>query len=1753
MARSFQQGDEPVAGYKLTRFLGRGGFGEVWQAEAPGGTEVAFKIIDLGEKSGLKEFRAIQRVKRVRHPNLVPIIALWLRDENGRLVEEVSSEQQLSDSNYKPAELFIAMGLGDKSLHDRFKEAKEQGLQGIPGLELISYIEDAARAIDHLNSPKHDLGQGPVAIQHCDIKPQNILIVGDAAQVCDFGLARVLGENRSTTNPAVTLAFAAPEILEDSNPSSTTDQYALAMTYYYLRTGSLPFTKVDPSTIIMEALDSKLDFSRVSAAEQLVIKRATGRKPAGRFGTCLDMARELRRALEATGGAGKAASLVIEPGSEIVAGHKLVRCLGRGAYGEVWEAMAPGRIPVALKVIRDLDRAGGRGKQEFKALEVIQRVTHNHLMELRAYWLLDRQGQPIPDELRGSSASPTPVTLIIATKLADKNLAQVLEEYQARGMPGIPIQELLRYTRQAAEAIDYLNAPRHKLGDRRVSIQHRDVKPDNIMLADGIVRLTDFGLAKVVELDEVSAEIHQDSVGFTFHYAAPEVMRGRVTKWSDQYSLAITYYFLRSGQLPFERVGSAYDMMMRQLEGKLDLSLLPEQERRVLAKAVQVVPEDRYPTCMAFIQAIEATLPASGDVPPLPHKPQPRGQSAWEMALLTPSAGGGLDSTQRRPEPLGLPGELEPLKSYGSSGPPPVPPSPVPLAPAAMAGAAAAGAAPSGMSLYGSITPLPDAPRAEMDLAPMPSELEMLSEIGAPHAMPTSRPYADKAAASPEPPPLPAEDMFNSIGAANLPSGMADLGRKPASGRPSLAPGQRPPTMHADNLLDLYPELQSVFSNKGTNAPPGSVSEYPPREESRPESSPKESQQPSRVDWKRGGTRTEAGKPKYLLFVGAVFAGLVLVLVVGLLIGKGNRGKTDTSTALASNGGEKQPSSTVGGPAIPPPDTSPRQPSATAVSPPIPTVTHVEDTKPTPPPEDNKAAELRRLALQLSTKQAIEDESTFQQSARQLLDYDQRLLSPEMLAYRAEYLLEKLDQTQPAQECLTLAKRKDPSAPTPGIVHYVEARTQHKLGRKEDAAVALSQAPNDLLVGFRQAKAQEVYAEAAKDRARNLKIDPAKLEPAGFTAPSWIGQASALCSSMKEDKLPTDLALLFAWASPTPKAAHLDLLLEKRVAEVDRRRDGPVLAASLHRRRAKLREASDSAGAINDYKLAYDRARGASLPPLVLYETTLAPGLAFAETVGEPRQLDEGMRTQVAALYAAKGELIDKNPEAKWDLKQDDPNRDASTAYEKAVEYYPLADRTKAKYLVQQGRCLAKLGEQLTRGEVLTISRAADTAIRLDGSSPIAFNLKGTATHFRAKFEQASVSSRSEEQTRKEVLELLDQADRAFTQAIAQGRNANDPELPTFYTNRSLCHTFRGVLNYISKQTTKAREDYGQALKDASEAIKLGPDNPSAYGALGSANLLLAISVESGSPDAQAYWTDGEKAFRKQIELRPTNALGHLNLGQLFMRRAQREKDRSGEYLAQAKKSLEEALALDAKYHDSNYWVGVLALEEGQWDRAAQFFYEALQDPRYLLYNAGRIAGNLTDDNVEKILFSGRVNLSGNKLELAPWFIMRCRYRIGKEFTQLKKSEQEPLPASSLKSLEECMGEADRAAKLAANPVVRGMAQDSAVNSRLLAVKVKDVAAADRRRFLEEAKDRLRPVRKEHLAALGENWVSLARAFEELARNSENSFDLAQRTKLYDEAIEAARAAREIADDEATKKRLSDMITDFGTRKRALQ
>ncbi len=296
MARLYDRGDQPVPGYRLAQFLGRGGIGEVWKASGPGGTECAIKIINLGDKQGLKEFRATRLVKRVRHPYLTPIIAFWLKDEQGTILEDAGDADSVRLKD-EETEMIIAMGLGEKNLADRLRECREQGMSAIPTAELLNYMEEAAKAIDFLNQPRHDLGSGPVAIQHCDIKPQNILIVGGSAQVCDFGLARQLSDARKTSMAAGTYAYIAPESIE-SKPSKTNDQYSLAISYVELRTGSLPFFGTSIYDVMFAHLQGKLDFSKLPERERLILKRATERNPEERFATTLDMVKALRKVIE---------------------------------------------------------------------------------------------------------------------------------------------------------------------------------------------------------------------------------------------------------------------------------------------------------------------------------------------------------------------------------------------------------------------------------------------------------------------------------------------------------------------------------------------------------------------------------------------------------------------------------------------------------------------------------------------------------------------------------------------------------------------------------------------------------------------------------------------------------------------------------------------------------------------------------------------------------------------------------------------------------------------------------------------------------------------------------------------------------------------------------------------------------------------------------------------------------------------------------------------------------------------------------------------------------------------------------------------------------------------------------------------------------------------------------------------------------------------------------------------------------------
>ncbi len=176
--------------------------------------------------------------------------------------------------------------------------------------------------------------------------------------------------------------------------------------------------------------------------------------------------------------------------------------------------------------------------------------------------------------------------LVFAMPLCEQSLADRLRKCQEQGHSGLPKDELLRYMRELAEAIDYLNDPRHPVGDgegpghgRLAGVQHRDVKPQNAFLMGGSVRLADFGLAKLME-----ASLGAHSGCMSPYYVAPEELHGLVSRHSDQYALAVTYCQLRTGRLPY--VGSIGEVLEGHLHRAPDLSYLADGERPVVGRAM---------------------------------------------------------------------------------------------------------------------------------------------------------------------------------------------------------------------------------------------------------------------------------------------------------------------------------------------------------------------------------------------------------------------------------------------------------------------------------------------------------------------------------------------------------------------------------------------------------------------------------------------------------------------------------------------------------------------------------------------------------------------------------------------------------------------------------------------------------------------------------------------------------------------------------------------------------------------------------------------------------------------------------------------------------------------------------------------------------------------------------------------------------------------------------------------------------------
>ena len=273
-----------------------------------------------------------------------------------------------------------------------------------------------------------------------------------------------------------------------------------------------------------------------------------------------------------------------DPDTEPIPGYRLLEPIGTGGFGEVWKCVAPGGIHKAIKFVygnlNSLDGDDVRAQQEKKALDRVKEVRH-------PFVLSTEQIQEVAGEL------------VIVMELADKNLHELLVEYQQAGRPGIPRDVLLGLLDDAAVGLDHL-IEKHNL-------QHLDVKPRNLFMVADRVKVADFGLVKQLERSSSSGLMG----GVTPIYAAPETFQNKISKHSDQYSLAVVYVELLTGKRPFPGK-NIRQLALQHMSEEPDLSMLPEADRPVVARALAKDPDARFPSCTAFVRSLAGNRVGDG-------------------------------------------------------------------------------------------------------------------------------------------------------------------------------------------------------------------------------------------------------------------------------------------------------------------------------------------------------------------------------------------------------------------------------------------------------------------------------------------------------------------------------------------------------------------------------------------------------------------------------------------------------------------------------------------------------------------------------------------------------------------------------------------------------------------------------------------------------------------------------------------------------------------------------------------------------------------------------------------------------------------------------------------------------------------------------------------------------------------------------------------------------------------------------------
>ena len=236
--------------------------------------------------------------------------------------------------------------------------------------------------------------------------------------------------------------------------------------------------------------------------------------------------------------------------------YTIQRAVGRGGFGEVYYAMSDGGREVALKYLRENPQVELRGV--------------GHCINLKSPHLVS-----IFDVKKNGEGE----YFIIMEYCSGPSLRDLL----IAEPNGFGVEKAAFFAREIGKGLAYL----HERG-----IVHRDLKPANIFYDDGYVKIGDYGLSKFIAVSRHSAQTA--SVG-TVHYMAPEIGSGNYSRGVDIYALGVILYEMLCGKVPFEGSSMA-EVLMKHLTSQPELDNLPQPFARVIRKALEKDPKDRYQT-----------------------------------------------------------------------------------------------------------------------------------------------------------------------------------------------------------------------------------------------------------------------------------------------------------------------------------------------------------------------------------------------------------------------------------------------------------------------------------------------------------------------------------------------------------------------------------------------------------------------------------------------------------------------------------------------------------------------------------------------------------------------------------------------------------------------------------------------------------------------------------------------------------------------------------------------------------------------------------------------------------------------------------------------------------------------------------------------------------------------------------------------------------------------------------------------------